>query len=151
MRSKDNTEDDDGTVNEDQHVTQTSHDVQEEDEGKILETEKAIKVKHMDDDEKIEADNDDKSARNDDQMFGLRDLSKDNLLKLLGIMEGEIQVKSYSKMNKYLSSQPVCVYLCNFNFGSDERCLLCQCFNVLKGYSTFFFFGNRLILPLPQS
>lgn len=92
MRSKDNTEDD-GTVNEVQLVTQTSHDVQEEDEGKILETEKTIKVKHMDDDEKIGPDNDDKSAQNDDQMFGLRDLSKDSLLKLLGIMEGEIQVK----------------------------------------------------------
>lgn len=91
MRSKDNTEDD--TVNEVQLVTNTSHDVQEEDEGKILEPEKTIKVKNVHDEEKIAPDNEDKSAQNDDQMFGLRDLSKDNLLKLLGIMEGEIQVK----------------------------------------------------------
>lgn len=91
MRSKDNPVD--STVNEVLVVTQTSHDVQEEEEGKILETEKTIKVKLVHDEEKIGPDNDEKSAPNDDQMFGLRDLSKDNLLKLLGIMEGEIQVK----------------------------------------------------------
>lgn len=90
MRSKDKTVD--STVNEVLVVTQTSHDVQEDEEGKILETEETIKVKHVDDEEKTEPD-DDKSAQNDDQTFGLRDLSKDNLLKLLGIMEGEIQVK----------------------------------------------------------
>lgn len=91
MRSKDNTVD--STVNEVLVVMQTSHDVQEEEEGKILETEETIKVKHVDDEEKTGPDNDDKSAQNDDQTFGLRDLSKNNLLKLLGIMEGEIQVK----------------------------------------------------------
>lgn len=93
MRSKENTVD--SMVNDVLVVTQNSLDVsQEEEEGKILETEKTIKVKHLDDEEK-RPNNDDKSAQNDDQMFGLTDLSKDNLLKLLGIMEGEIQVIFY--------------------------------------------------------
>lgn len=96
MRSKDNTVD--SMVNEVLVVTQTSHDAKEEEEGKMLETEKTIKVKHVDESEKIGPNKEDKSAQNDDQMFGLRDLSKDKLLKLLGIMEGEIQVK-YLFMN----------------------------------------------------
>ncbi len=96
MRSKDNTVD--SMANEVLVVTQTSHDAREEEEGKMLETEKTIKVKHVDESEKIGPNKEDKSAQNDDQMFGLRDLSKDKLLKLLGIMEGEIQVK-YLFMN----------------------------------------------------
>lgn len=96
MRSKDNTVD--SMVNEVLVVTQTSHDAKEEEDGKMLETEKTIKVKHVDESEKIGPNKEDKSAQNDDQMFGLRDLSKDKLLKLLGIMEGEIQVK-YLFMN----------------------------------------------------
>ncbi|KTG35358.1 hypothetical protein cypCar_00018421 [Cyprinus carpio] len=88
MRSKDNTVD--GVVNEVLVVTQTSHDAKEEEEGQMLETEKTIK--HVDDEEKTGPNKEDKSAQNDEQMFGLRDLSRDNLLKLLGIMEGEIQL-----------------------------------------------------------
>ncbi|XP_073683326.1 filamin A interacting protein 1a [Garra rufa] len=90
MRSKDNTVD--SMVNDVLVVTQNSHDVKEEEEGKILETEKSIKVKDVDDEEK-RPNNDEKSAQNDDQMFGFRELSKDNLLKLLGNMEGEIQAR----------------------------------------------------------
>ncbi|XP_058604579.1 filamin-A-interacting protein 1 [Onychostoma macrolepis] len=91
MRSKDNTVD--GTVNEVLVVTQTSHDAKEEEEGKMLETEKTIKVKHVDESEKTGPNKEDTSAQNDEQMFGLRDLSKDKLLELLGIMEGEIQAR----------------------------------------------------------
>ncbi|XP_016340820.1 filamin-A-interacting protein 1-like [Sinocyclocheilus anshuiensis] len=91
MRSKDNTVD--SMINDVLVVTQTSHDVKEEEEGKMLETEKTIRFKHVDDEEKIRLNNDDKSAQIDEQMFGLRDLSKDNLLKLLGIMEREIQAQ----------------------------------------------------------
>lgn len=84
MRSNDNTVD---------SVVNDVHDVKEEEEGKMLETEKTSRVKHVDDEEKIGPNNADKSPHNDDQIFGLKDLSINNLLKLLGIMEGEIQVK----------------------------------------------------------
>ncbi len=96
MRSKDNTVD--SMVNEVLVVTQTSRDAKEEEEGNMLETEETLKVKHVDESEKIGPNKEDKSAQNDNRMFGLRDLSKDKLLKLLGIMEGEIQVK-YEFMN----------------------------------------------------
>lgn len=94
MRSKDSTVD--STINEALVVTQTSHDAKEEEQEKILESKKS--VKHVDEEEKPgpaddDDDEEDKSAQNGDQMFGLRDLSKDNLLKLLGVMEGEIQAQ----------------------------------------------------------
>lgn len=91
MRSKDSTAD--SPVNEILIVSQTSQDIKEEEDARKMNIEKSIKVKPTEDEEKIGPDNDEKSARNDGQTFGLRDLSKDDLLKVLGIMEGEIQVE----------------------------------------------------------
>lgn len=91
MRSKDRTAD--SPVNEILIVTQTSHDVTEEEHGRIMDIEKSIKVKSTEDEEKTGTDNDEESVQKDGHSFGLRDLPKDDLLKVLGIMEGEIQVQ----------------------------------------------------------
>ncbi|KAA0711514.1 Filamin-A-interacting protein 1 [Triplophysa tibetana] len=91
MRSKDSTAD--SPVNEILIVNQTSHDITEDEDGRIMDIEKSIKVKLTEDEEKTGTDNDEKSAQKDEHSFGLRDLPKDDLLKVLGIMEGEIQAR----------------------------------------------------------
>ncbi|TRY92828.1 hypothetical protein DNTS_024892 [Danionella cerebrum] len=70
-------------------ICQTSHDVKsvDEDVEKIQENEKSIKINHKDVEEKHNQG--DKLPQND----ALRDLSEENLLEMLGIMEGELQAR----------------------------------------------------------
>lgn len=77
-------------------VPHAIHELREEQEEdmKVQVTEISIKAKvqQKKKEEMLTSENEDKSTMKDNQRLGLKDLSKDDLLKLLGIMEGEIQV-----------------------------------------------------------
>ncbi|XP_053366512.1 filamin-A-interacting protein 1 [Clarias gariepinus] len=76
-------------------VPHAIHELREEQEEdmKVQVTEISIKAKvqQKKKEEMLTSENEDKSTMKDNQRLGLKDLSKDDLLKLLEIMEGEIQ------------------------------------------------------------
>lgn len=98
MRSKSN--DMDSTVNGVLVVPCGPHDISQDDEGKLHDPDmsKKLKEKAKDEQQDVEKElsenekTDEKATENNHQSPGLKDLSKDDLLKLLGIMEGEVQV-----------------------------------------------------------
>lgn len=100
MRSKSN--DMDSTVNGVLVVPCGPHDISQEEEGKLHGPDKSKKLKEKQKDEQQDVEKDlsgnekvdEKATESNHQNPGLKDLSKDDLLKLLGIMEGEVQVMS---------------------------------------------------------
>lgn len=100
MRSKSN--DMDSTVNGVLVVPCGPHDIGQDDEGKLHSPDKSKKLKEKQKDEQQDGEKelsgnektDERATKNNHQNPGLKDLSKDDLLKLLGIMEGEVQVMS---------------------------------------------------------
>lgn len=78
-------------------VSNAIHEISEEQEEnkKVQITEKSIKTKvqQKENEEMVMSEKEDKFTIKDN--LGLKDLSKDDLLKLLGIMEGEMQVKFF--------------------------------------------------------
>lgn len=95
----------DSTVNGVLVVPCGPHDLSQEEEGKLHGPDKSMKLKEKQKDEPQDAEKelsgnekvDEKATENNHQNPGLKDLSKDDLLKLLGIMEGEVQVMSKKK------------------------------------------------------
>lgn len=90
-------------------VPHAIHEISEkqEEDMKLQVTEKSIKAKvqQKEKEEMLMSESEDKSTMKDNQRLGLKDLSKDDLLKLLGIMEGEIQVKFFM-----IYLQFICMY-----------------------------------------
>lgn len=99
-------------------VPHAIHEINEEAKGeeKLLASEKNIKAKvqQKEDEEKLQEETDDNSTKKNDQRLGLKDLSKDDLLKLLGVMEGEIQVRSIILSNHTVNVQEEFISLVSY-------------------------------------